>query len=817
MKLHQVSTPFGILLISLLTSAVADTAALDPSRYLWYSEPAPPTDWENGALPIGNGRLAGTIYGGVPDEVLTINENTIWSGPLQDRTPEHALEALPVARELLLAGNITEAGEFIQREMMHPVESMRAYSYFGNLNVGFGHGNGELEGYRRWLDTRRGNAGVEYVVDGVKYTREYIASFPAGVLAARFTASKKGALNLNATFSRAESVTGLEASVAGLAPWVRMSGSSGQPAKENPILFTGQASFQAKGARIAASDGTLIITGATTVDVFLDIETNYRYQTQEALDSEIQRKLNGALKKGYDRIRTEALKDSSNLLERASINLGRSSNETRALPTNQRILRARSGIQDDPELVTLTWNYGRHMLVASSRNTAESIDLPANLQGIWNNKTTAAWGGKYTININTEMNYWPAGQTNIIETQEPLFDLFKVAHPRAERLARDMYNCSGIVIHHNLDLWGDPAPVDNYTSSSMWPMGAAWLATHLLDHYRFTGNKQLLSKTVYPYLLDVTRFYQCYTFEHNGYRVTGPSLSPENTFYVPDNWSIAGAQAAMDIDIPMDNQLMYEVFHNLLEAATELGISSDDPNVKTAKSFLSQIHPPSIGSYGQIQEWRLDYDLRARGHRHLSPLYGLHPGTQFSPLVNTTLATAAEILLDERNDAGSGSTGWSNAWFINQYARLHRGSDAWAQIKKWFSLYPTMNLWNTDKGATFQIDGNFGVVSGVTEMLLQSTSQSDAVDGLVHLLPALPPADAVPSGSAKGLLGRGGFEVDVEWEGGKLKRAVVKSKLGRELRVRVAGGEDGVRVNGRLYRGPIRTRKGGAYVVTLEE
>ncbi|KAL2823953.1 glycosyl hydrolase family 65, N-terminal domain-containing protein [Aspergillus pseudoustus] len=367
MKYHQNSSLFAILVASLptpATTAAAAAGALDPSRYLWYAEPAPPTDWENGALPIGNGRLAGTIYGGAPNEVITVNENTIWSGPLQDRTPEHALEALPVARDLLLAGNITEAGDFIKREMMHPIDSMRAYSYFGNFEVDFGHGDGKLDGFRRWLDTRKGDAGVEYVVDGVKYTREYVASFPAGVLAARFTASRKGALDLNATFSRAESVTGLQASVAGSTPWLRMSGSSGQPASEDPIIFTGQATFQAKGARVAASDGTLIITGATTVDVFLDVETSYRYPTQQQIDSEIQRKLKRAVKKGYDRIKQEALKDSSSLLERASINLGQSSNETRTLPTDQRILRARSGIEDDPELVTLTWNYGRHMLVA---------------------------------------------------------------------------------------------------------------------------------------------------------------------------------------------------------------------------------------------------------------------------------------------------------------------------------------------------------------------------------------------------------------------------------------------------------------------
>jgi hypothetical protein len=559
-------------------------------------------------------------------------------------------------------------------------------------------------------------------------------------------------------------------------------------------------------ARFAASEGTLSITGATTVDIFFDAETNYRYPSQDDIDAEIRRKLDNALTKGFDKIKDEALKDSSTLLERASINLGNSSSEIRALPTDERIARAREGL-DDPELATLTWNYGRHMLVASSRNTGEAIDLPANLQGIWNNETTAAWGGKYTININTEMNYWPAGQTNLIETQEPLFDLFKIAQPRGQALAEDMYNCSGMVIHHNLDLWGDPAPVDNYTSSSMWPMGAAWLVTHLIDHYRFTGDKELLEDTVYPYLVDVAKFYQCYTFEHEGYRVTGPSLSPENTFIIPEDWSIAGSEGAMDIALPMDDQIIWEVFNDLLDAASALGIEDNDENVSAAKSFIAQIHPPRIGSKGQIQEWRLDYETNGAGHRHLSPLFGLHPGRQFSPLVNETLSAAAEVLLDERLEHGSGSTGWSNAWFINQYARLHRGEDAWAQVLKWFSIYPTNNLWNTDKGATFQIDGNFGVTSGITEMFLQSHT------GVVHLLPALP-GESIPSGSVKGLKARGNFEVDVNWVDGTLESAVVRSVGGALLSVRVQDGEK-FYVNGELYEEALETTAGEEYVITL--
>ncbi|KAL4992786.1 Six-hairpin glycosidase-like protein [Aspergillus falconensis] len=807
MKLNHIP-----LLTTLLLSPSPPTLAspdLSASRHLWYTSPAPSTDWENGALPIGNGRLAATIYGGVRAEVVTLNENTIWSGPLQERTPENALAALPVARELLLNGSITEAGEIIQREMMHEIDSMRAYSYFGDLELRFGHDEAKVERYRRWLDTRRGYVGVEYVAEGVKYTREYIASCPDGVLAARFTASGKGALSLNATFSRASDVTSLQASASDTAPWIKLSGTSGQPAEEDPIVFSGQASFVAEGAHFTTSNGTLAINNATIIDIFFDAETNYRYTDQDAIDAEITRKLTNALNKGYDRVKDEALADSSSLLDRASIDLGNSTDEIRGLATDERIALVRSagGLGKDPELATLAWNYGRYLLVASSRNTSETIDLPANLQGIWNNQTTAAWGGKYTININTEMNYWPAGPTNLIETQEPLFDLFSVAYPRGQKLARDMYNCSGVVFHHNLDVWGDPAPVDNYTSSSMWPMGAAWLATHLYDQYRFTGDKALLADLIYPYLAEVVKFYQCYTFEHEGYKVTGPSLSPENTFIIPEDWTVAGSKAAMDIAIPMDDQIIWEILHDLLDAASELGIADDNQKVSTAKSFLDRIHPPRIGSQGQIQEWRLDYESSAPGHRHLSPLFGLHPGVQFSPLLNSTLSAAAEALLDDRLSHGSGSTGWSNAWFINQYARLYRGKEAWAQIEKWFSLYPTDNLWNTDDGATFQIDGNFGVVSGITEMLLQSHAS------VVHVLPALP-WDTVPEGSARGLRARGGFEVDVEWDGGRLSRAVIRSLGGKVLRVRV---QDGVQffVNGEKYEKGLETEEGGEYVVTL--
>lgn len=548
-----------------------------------------------------------------------------------------------------------------------------------------------------------------------------------------------------------------------------------------------------------------MITGATIIDVFFDVETNYRYPEQNTLTAEIDQKLTAAVKQGFDKVKNVALADSGGLLGRASIDLGSSPDGLANLPTNQRVTNARNDSRDI-QLSTLVWNYGRHLLVGASRNTAADVDMPANLQGVWNNKTSAAWGGKYTININTEMNYWPAASTNIIETQEPLFDLLRIAQPRGQEMAKSLYGCDGTVFHHNLDVWGDPAPTDNYTSSTMWPMGAAWLVQHMMDHYRFTGDVNFLAETAYPYLVDVAKFYECYTFEWEGHMVTGPSLSPENSFVTPTNMSIAGNVEPMDIAIEMDNQLMRDVVTSLLEAADVLGIPETDKDVAAAKQFLPLIREPQIGSLGQILEWRYEYKEKAAGHKHLSPLYGLHPSKQFSPLINERLSKAAKVLLDRRVNGGSGSTGWSRVWLINQYARLYSGADAWTHVVAWFSKYPTTNLWNTDSGSGFQIDGNYGFTSGITEMLLQSHA------GFVHILPALP-VDAMPNGNAKGLLARGNFELDIQWENGAFKTATVTSILGGELSLRVQDGAN-FSVNGILYKGPIRSAKGTKYVIT---
>ncbi|KAI1291168.1 glycoside hydrolase family 95 protein, partial [Xylaria venustula] len=643
------------------------------------------------------------------------------------------------------------------------------------------------------------------MIANINASRDYVASFPNGVLAARFTASENGALTLNISMSRAEDFS-TTANVDTDNNTITLVGSSGQD--QSPILFIGQAQFTSPDGIFSVSDSKLIITNATSVDMIFDAESNYRYSTLAAAQAEMTRKINAAHEIGYDNIRESGVADSSELLNRVTLDLGSSPDGWADMPTDQRVANARN-TSTDLQLSTLVFNFGRHLLVASSRETDNGTSLPANLQGIWNNSTSAPWGGKYTININIPMNYWPAGPTNLLETELPLFDLMEIARPRGESMAQRMYNCSGTVFHHNLDLWGDPAPTDNYTSSTVWPMGAAWLSWHLIDHYRFSNDKNFLENTVVPFLEDTAAFYECYTFEYEGFNVTGPSLSPENTFDIPSGYNISGNSQAIDIGPSMDNQLMTEVFRGLIEAAEILDYESDA--FTSAKDFLPTIRPPQIGSLGQILEWRNEWPEASVGQKHLSPLWALMPGRQFSPILNSTLGKAAEVLTERRVSHGSGTTGWSRTWLINMYARLYGGDAAWNQLTEWFATYPTpYNLYNTNEGSkdgyVFQIDGNFGFVSGITEMLLQSHA------GIVHLLPALP--SAVPTGSVTGLLARGSFEVDIAWENGVLTNSTLKSLAGNNLELRYENGT-AILVNGESYSGALSTSAGQSFVVTL--
>lgn len=536
-------------------------------------------------------------------------------------------------------------------------------------------------------------------------SREYVASHPVGVLVASFNASTAGALNMKVSMSREGSITTSAAAQDDIYT-VTLVGSSSQSSGRNPIRWTGQARFALTGGELLLPDlfiqwmsyankyrgtasvtnSTLVISNSTSVQMFSDAETSYRFASQTGWEAKMKRMIDQAYTKGYEQVKSEVTLDSSRLLDRVVLDLGASPYGLADLPTDQRIANAKSS-PEDIQLTILVFNYGRHLLTSSSRTTDNGTSLPANLQGIWNNSTSAPWGGKYTININLEMNYWPAGPTNLIETQEPLLDLMGIANSRGKSYAERMYGCPGTVFHHNLDRWGDPATTDNYTQATLWPMGAAWLSWHMMDHYRFTRDEVFLRDVAYPFLVDVATFFECYCMEYNGYNVTGPSLSPENSFYVPDNWTVAGAQEAIDVGPAMDGQLISEAVESLIEAAGVLGI--EDSDVAAARQFLPTILPQQIGSFGQILEWRQEYKEAAIGQKHLSPLVGLMPGRQFSPLLNATLGSAAEVLLNRRVSAGSGATGWSRTWLINQFARVFDGDSAWEQLTQWFEKFPT--------------------------------------------------------------------------------------------------------------------------------
>ena len=522
------------------------------------------------------------------------------------------------------------------------------------------------------------------------------------------------------------------------------------------------------------------------------------------MEDELNRKLDAAVKAGYDAVKTAGVKDFTDLTSRVKLDLG-SSGAAGTKATDARLTAYKNSPAADIQLPVLMFNFGRHMLIASSRDTG-NLSLPANLQGIWNKDYSPSWQSKYTININTEMNYWPALVTNLAETHKPLFDLIDIARPRAQHVAKVMYGCDngGMVMHHNTDVWGDSAPVDKGTPYMMWPMGAVWLSFHTMEHYRYTLDKTFLAERAWPALRDAARFQFCYLFMHEGYWTTGPSLSPENTFKVPSGKSTAGSSEGIDIGPAMDNQLLYQLFKDVIEAAAVLNITNAD--VDSAKAYLAKVKPPQVGSKGQILEWREEYAEAEPAHRHMSPLFGLFPGFQMTPLESTKLADASKVLVDQRMKAGSGSTGWSRTWVINLYARLHQADTAWSNCVTFIQKFLSSNMWNLGETGTFQIDGNFGFTAGVAELLLQSHS------GLVQILPSLP--SALKTGSVTGLVARGNFVVDIAWENQKLTKGTITARNAGTLALQVQNNV-AFTVNGTKYSAPIAATAGAVYVIAL--
>ncbi|GIC90269.1 glycoside hydrolase family 95 protein [Aspergillus udagawae] len=790
-----------------LTSALALLTALsptlatsfNPSTYTWYTTPA--ADFAS-TLPIGNGRLAAAIWGGALDNI-TLNENSIWSGPFQARVNPQAYDGFTKSRAMLEAGNLSAANDVVLQEMVSIPSSPREYNPLGLLRLDFGHDASTVRNYTRFLDLNTGVAGVRYQVGDVVYSREYVASHPDGVLAVRLRASKDGALNVITSLERSRYAESLTAGSSKGIGTLTLKANSGQ--STDPIRFTAQARVLNRGGRIATNGTSVVVSGASIVDIFFDAQTSYRYPDESQREAVVTKQLDAAVKSTYPAVMQAATSDYRSLSGRVKLDLG-SSGSAGNQPTDIRLKNYKANPNKDPELVTLMFNFGRHSLIASSR-AGSSSGLPANLQGIWNQDYSPAWGGRYTVDVNLEMNYWHAQVTNLADTFEPVIDLMDRVLPHGQDIAKKMYHCdTGYILHHNTDLWGDAAPVDNGTSWTMWPMGSAWMSMNLMDQYRFTQDKTLLRERIWPLLKSAADFYYCYLFDFEGYYTSGPSISPEHNFKIPKDMTIPGKTTGIDLAPTMDNLLLHELFIAIIKTCEVLGIKGDD--LTNAQKYVSKIRPPHIGSDGQILEWRRDYQETEPGHRHMSPILGLYPGSQMTPLVNQTLANAAKVLLDRRITSGSGSTGWSRAWTMCLYARLFDGNSVWNHAQYFLQNYPSDNLWNTDHGpgSAFQIDGNFGFAAGIAEMLLQSHA-------VLHLLPALPAA--VPDGRVSGLVARGNFVVDMEWRGGKLQLAKVASRSGGVLALRVQEGKP-FTVNGQTYTEPIQTVVGKLYTIRLK-